>query len=134
MRSPLIIGDGVDLVDDDAASPAKYVAALFGRQQDEQGLGRCDQNVGWVGEHLLPFPGSGVTRPYGGANGRERNPFFGGELIDLGQRRFEVLSDVVAEGLQRRDVYRGRLVGEGSGPGSAQQLVETDQERGQGLS
>jgi hypothetical protein len=50
-----------------------------------------------------------------------------------GQRHFQVLVNVVAERLQRRDVNDFGLIRERAGAGGAHQFVEADQKRGQRL-
>ena len=46
VRAALIVGDGVDLVDDQRADLGEHLARLRGGQQDEERLGRGDQDVG----------------------------------------------------------------------------------------
>ena len=133
MRSPLVVRQGMNLVDDDGRRMTQRRAAAFRGQQDEQRLRRGDQNVRRPAHHPLALPGRGIA-------GADPGPDAGGgdaplerQLLELGQRGLEVPSDVVAERLQRRDVDHLDPIVEPSGEARRHQPVETDEKGGEGL-
>jgi hypothetical protein len=72
VRAALVVGDGVDLVDDDGADVAE-VLARFGRgEQEVEGLGRGDEDVGRVAQHARALAGEGVAGADAGADGGQR--------------------------------------------------------------
>ena len=75
-----------------------------GGQQDEERFRRGDQDVRRLLAHLLALPRGRVAGAHGGADGRERDALVRGQRGDLGQRRLQILVDVVAQRLERRDV------------------------------
>ena len=96
-------GDGVDLVDDDGLDAAQRLARLGGQQQ-EQRLGRGDEDVGGLARELAALVGGGVTGADGDAHvGRLEAEALGG-LPDAGEGAAEVALDVDGEGLERGDV------------------------------
>ena len=60
--------------------------------------------------HLLALPGGRVARAYRGADSRERPVFGASQIGDPRERHVEVLVNVVAECLQRRNVENLRAV------------------------
>ena len=85
--------DRVHLVEDQRADGAEHLAALRGEQQ-EQRLGRGDQDVGRLAQHRRPL----LLRRVAGADGD-------GQLrLEARERAAQVPLDVVVQGLQRRDV------------------------------
>ena len=72
--------------------------------------------------HLLPLGRGGVAGAHGGANRRQQQSALGRQRRDPRQRHIEVLVDVVAERLQRRDVEDLRRFGKTA--------VQTARERG----
>ncbi len=130
----LVVGDGVDLVDEDGADVAEVLAGLAGGEQDVEGLGGGDEDVGRVAEHRRAILGEGVAGADGGADLGGEVAAGEGELLDLAQGGFEVLLDVVGERLERRDVDDLRAGLEGAGDGLAEEAVDGDQKRCQGFS
>ena len=127
----LVVGDGVDLVDDDGADMAEVLAGFAGGEQQVERLGRGDEDVRRVAQHARALAGQRVAGADAGADRRAEIAARGGELLDLGERPVEVLLNVVGERLERRDVddlCGGR---ERAGDGEAQQLVDGDQKRGE---
>ena len=104
MRAALVVGDGMNLVDDHRLDVAENRAAAVGGQQDVQRLGRGDQDVRRTLQHLAPLFHQRVAGADGGANLRHQQAAFAGQRQDFAQRTFEILLDVVAQRLQRRDV------------------------------
>ncbi len=103
MGTALGAGDRVHLVDDDGAHAAQRLARLPGEDQ-EQRLGRGDQDVGRVGGEPPAILGGGVARAdrHRDVGHRQAEPPRG--LLQPGERRAQVALDVDGERLQRRDV------------------------------
>src|SRR5271167_928677 len=57
----LVVGDGVDLVDDDGADLAEVLAGFSGGQQNVEGFRGGDKDVGRVAEHRRAILGEGVA-------------------------------------------------------------------------
>ena len=122
----LVVGYGVDLVDDDGADAAEVFAGLAGGEEDVEGLGCGDEDVGRVAEHGGTLFGEGVAGADGGADLGAEIAALHGELLDFGQRGVEVFLDVVGEGFERADVDDLRAGGELAGEGGAEELVDAD--------
>ena len=93
VRAALGARDGVHLVDDHRLDPAQRLARLRGQQQEER-LGRRDQDVGRVAHHR----GALLLRRVAGADADAQL------RAQAGERPAQVALDVVVERLQRRDV------------------------------
>ena len=93
MGAALRPGDGVDLVQDQGLDPGQQLTCLGGQEQEE-GLGGRDQDVGRFAEHLLPLL-------LGRVAGADRDAELG---LKAGERAAEVALDVVVQRLQRRHV------------------------------
>ena len=100
MRPSLVISDRVDFVNDDGLDIAQNGPALFRRKQDVQRLRRGDQNVWRTLQHRPAFRRERVAGPDGGADLRHQQPTFACHLQDFAERNFQVLLNVVAQGLQ----------------------------------
>ena len=115
MGSPLVPGQGVDLVDDHGVDTAQHRPGRRGRQQQVERLGRGDQQVGGRTAHGGALRSRRVTRPDGhrevggGAAPACRLPG------DTGQRHLQVLVDVGGQGPQGRDVDHARAGGRAGG-------------------
>ncbi len=104
MRAALVRRDRVDLVDDDGPGGRQRAAAGFRAEQDVERLGGCDQDMRRRAAHLLALAGRRVAGAHQRADrdvGQALRPQL---LADPGERRFQVLLDVVRQGFQRRDV------------------------------
>ena len=123
VRAALGRGDRVDLIDDAPARVLEQLLRLAGQHQVQR-LGRRDQDVRRVAQHLLAL----ALRRVAGAH---RDAELG---ADPAQRHPQVAVDVVGERLQRRDVDeadpRSRLV---RSRRSARKPVDRPQERRQRL-
>ena len=104
VRAALVVGDGVDLVDDYGLDIAQNGAAAVCGEQNVERLGRGDQDVRRTLEHLAPLFHQRVAGAHGGANLGHQEAALGGQRQNLAERAVEVLLDIVAERLQRRDV------------------------------
>ena len=100
----LVVGHGVNLVDDDGADAREIGAGFLRGEQDEEGLRRRDEDVRRLLEHGAALGGKRVAGADGGADGWAEIAALEGEFLDLLQWLFEVLADVVGERLERRDV------------------------------
>ena len=101
---------GVDLVEDDGIDAGQIPGGL-GAQEQEQGLGGRDQNLGG-------FPELALALPLGGVAGADRDPRQASDTAqcprgtaDPGQRGAQVALDVVNQCLERGDIEDA-----GSGP------------------
>ena len=125
VAAALVAREGVDLVDDDGADVAQGLAAAGGGEHEVERLGRRDQDVGRASARRPGGPSDGVSpvRTAVRIGGRSK-PSSLRDLGDLGEGRFEVALDVVAEGLQGRDVDDLGLVAS-SVPASASRIRES---------
>ncbi len=64
----LVVGYGVDLVDDDGADAAEVFPALSGGEEDVEGFGCGDEDVRRVAEHGGTLFGEGVAGADAGAD------------------------------------------------------------------
>ena len=133
MCSALVVGDGVDFVDDDGADVTKVLAGFACGEQDVEGLGRGDEDVGRVAEHGGTVFGESVAGADSSADFMREIAALEGKLLNLAKGLIEILLDVVGEGFERGDVEDLRGGGEGSGDGLAEELVDADEEGGQGF-
>jgi hypothetical protein len=101
VRATLVVGYGVDLVDDHRAHGLEHLPAAVCRQQDEQRLRCRHEQVRWVLEVRLALRWGCIAGPHGGSyvDVGEPHPFELGP--DAGQRFGQVLLDVVAERFER---------------------------------
>src|SRR5450759_2632514 len=68
MRATLVVGDGVNLVNDYGAHSFQHLTRFLRGQQYEQRFGGRDEHVRRLLEHLRPLPDERVARANGGAN------------------------------------------------------------------
>ncbi len=104
VAAALVAGEGVDLVDDDGADVAQRRAAALGGEHQVERLGRGDQDVGRAFHDRRAVGLRRVAGADGGADLGQVEAELRGDLADLGERRFEVALDVVAERLEGRHV------------------------------
>ena len=118
MGAALRAGDGVHLVEDQRVDAAEQLACARGEQEEER-LGRRDQDVRRLAEHRRALLLRRVARPYGDAELR----------AEAGERPAQVPLDVVVERLERRDVEDAEALSRLGG-----EPVDRREERGQRLS
>ena len=133
MRSPLVVGHSVDLVDDDGTDVLQHRAASLGCQQDVQRLGRRHEDVRRPVEHGPARGHQRVAGADGGPDLRQRLARIARELGDLGERDLEVFLDVVAQRFERRDVQHFCAVRERAGGGLPDEAVDAAEKGGEGL-
>jgi hypothetical protein len=92
--------DRVDLVNDDGPHRAEHLAASFGRQQQVERFGCCDQNVRWGPQHRRALRLGRVAGADGGRDARGLHPSCLGELPDPAPRLGEVFMNVSAQRFQ----------------------------------
>ena len=131
VSAALVVGDGMDLVHDHGADAGQHLAGLDGSEQNEQGLGRGDQDVRPAARHPLALPLRRVAGPQGRSDGRQYDAALARQSGNLGQRDFEILMNVVAQRLERRDVDDLGPVGQRTQAGAAHQAVDGGEEGGE---
>ena len=133
VRAALVVGHGVDFVDDDGFDIAQNRAALFRGQQNVERLGRRDQNVRRPLQHGPALMHQRVAGADRGANLRHQQAALARHLQNLAQRPFEIFLDVVAQRLQRRDIQHFGAVVQITRQRLAHQTINAGQKRGQRL-
>ena len=111
VRAALVAGDRVDLVDDHRAHASQHLAARFAGEQDVERLRRRHQDVRRRACASRALARRGVAGAHRGAD-RHADARSSSSVADAGERRLEVLLDVVRQRLERRDVDDLRLVGQ----------------------
>ena len=101
---PLVRGHRVHLVDDHGAYGLESRAARLGGEQDEERLGRGDEDGRWMLAHPLALARPRVAGADRGPNLRPGLARTSRQLGELAQGTVEVLGDVVRERLERRDI------------------------------
>ena len=129
MRPAFVIGNRMDLIDDDGAYGTEMVAALLCRQQNVERLRRGDEDVRRTPQHRLPLARKRVAGAHSRADFRAKIAALECQGLDLPQGAVQVLLYVVREGLERRNIQDLRALAELAGGSFTQQLVNCDQER-----
>ncbi len=123
----------MDLVDDHGAHRPEHLAAPLRGEEEVERLGRGDQDVRRALEHRGPLRSRRVTGPDRGGDLDRIEPHGLGHLADLAPGLGQVLVDVGAQRLERRDVHHPNLVRQPALEPLAEQLVEGTQEGSQRL-
>ena len=124
MRAALVVGDGVDFVDDDGFDIAQNRAALFRGQQNVKRLRRGDQNVRRPLQHGPALVHQRVAGADRGANLRHQQSALARHLQNFAQGHFEILLNIVAQRLQRRNVKNFSAVVQIAGQRLADQAID----------
>jgi len=130
VHAPLVVGDGVNFVDDHGFDIAQDGAALFGSEQDVERFGRGHQNVRRTPEHQAAVFHQRIAGADGGADLGHEQAAVAGHLENFSEGDFEILLDVVAESFERGDVEDFGAVVEFSGEGLADQAIDAGEEGG----
>ena len=131
MHAALVIGDGVNFIDNHRFHIAQDGAALLRRQQNVERLGRGDENVRRPLQHQAPVFHQRVARANRGANLRHQQAAIGRHLQNFPERHFEIFLNVVAEGLEGRNVENFGAVAQLASQRFADETVNTGQKSGQ---
>ena len=126
----LVVGDGVDFVDDDGADAAEIFPGFAGGEKDVERLRRGDENVRRVAKHGGTLFGEGVAGADAGADFRAEIAALHGEALNFGEWGVEVFLYVVGEGFERADIDDLGAGRELAGEGRAEELIDADQECG----
>jgi hypothetical protein len=110
VRPAFVLSDGMDFVHDHRLGRLEKTPATLRRKQNIKRFRSGNQNVRRRSHHGLPFVRRRITRADGDPNFRNKNPFRPCQLKNLGQGLLEVLGDIVAESLERRDIDDVRSV------------------------
>ena len=101
MRAALAAEQRVDLVDDHEPGPRQRGPEAGGGEEDVQRLRRGDQDVRRPPGHRLALRRQRVAGPHGHAHLGQLEALRGGRGADAGERRAQVLLDVVVQRAQR---------------------------------
>ena len=123
----------VDLVDDDGADGAQHAPAALRRQQQIQRLRRRHQDVRRLLQHGRALGRGGVAGSDGGGDARRREAGGCSQRHDAATRLGEILVDVRAQRLERRDVEDADFVRKRPAQPFLEQLVDGGEKRRQRL-
>ena len=70
MRAALVVGNGMNLVDDDGRGGSQHLTRFLGCEENEKRFRSCDENVRGLPEHLRSFRHRRIAGSDGGANRR----------------------------------------------------------------
>ena len=129
MRAALIVGHGVNFVDDYRVNAAQNGAAFFRREQNVERFGRGHQNVRRTREHRAAFVHQRVAGAHANANFGHQQAALAGHLQNFAERSFQIFLDVVAKGLERRNVKDFGAIVERAAKGFAHQIGRCRRER-----
>src|SRR5579862_7336022 len=104
MRATLVVGHGVDFIDYDGLNVAENRAALIGRKKDVERFRRGNQNMRWTLQHRAPLWHQGIAGANRGTNFGHQQATLAGNRKNLTERNFKIFLNVVAQGLQWRNV------------------------------
>src|SRR5919109_3860390 len=124
MGPTLISGDGMDLIHNHRLGAGERLTTSFGGEQNIERLRRGDQDMRWPAYHRLPFASGGIAGTHRGANLWQLQSCLCGSLHDLAERLLQVFLDVVAEGLEGRDIDDMDAVGKGTCDTKAHQAID----------
>ena len=124
---------GVDLVDDHRPHVPQAIAAALGGQHQVERLRSRHQDVRRLADHRRALGRGRVAGADRRGDPRAVEAQLGRQPLDGGARLGEVLVDVAAQRLQRRDIDDAHLVRQRTGQAFLQQVVEGDEERRQRL-
>ncbi len=133
MRATFVVGDGVDFVHDHGFNVAQDCTALVGSEQDVERLRRGHQNVGRPLQHRAALGHERVAGADRSPNLRHEQPALARHGENFTQRGFQVFLNIVAQGLQRRDVENLGAISQLATQRLAHQTIDAGKKRGQGL-
>ena len=133
MRAATRANHRVNLIHDHGADAAQHLPAAFGGQQQIERLGRRHQNVRRRFQHRRPLGRGRVAGSHCRGEARHLDASLLTEPADASARLGQVLVDVGAQRLERRDVDHAHFVGQRRRAAFVDQLVDRRQERGERL-
>ncbi len=133
MRAAFVLRDRVDFIDDQCLGGFQEVAAARGSEQNIKRLGRRDENMRRFSHHRLALLRRRIAGTNGHANRRQKNSFASRQIVNFRQRRLQILGDIVAKRLERRDINHAGALIEPAVERALDQPVERPEKRGQGL-
>ena len=104
VSAALVVGHRMNLVNDHGLNITQDCAALLRGKQDVERLRRRDKNMRRALQHRTPLVHERVAGADSGANLWHQEATFAGHLQNFAERDFEVLLDIVAQRLQRRNI------------------------------
>ena len=129
----LVTHERVDLVDDDGAHAAQEGARTIGGEHQIQRLGGRDEHVRRTAHDGGARRSRSIPGPQGGTDGWRREAELHRRRADAFQRDLEVLLNVAAQRLERRDIDDLDAATEGSRQCILDEAIEAGEECGQGL-
>ena len=127
VRAALVVGDGVDFIHDHRLDVAQNLPALLRREQDVKRFRRGHQDVRRPLQHGAALVHQRVAGADGGTDLRHQQTALARQLQDFAQRDFQILLDVVAQRLERRNIEDFGAVLEVAGQRLAHQAVDAGQ-------
>src|SRR5437763_4744470 len=134
MRATLVIRHGMNFVNDNGFHITQNGPALFRREQNVKRLRRGNQNVRRTLQHRSALRRERISGADSGANLRHQQPTFTSHLENFTQWHFEVLLNVVAECLERRNVQNFGAVLQLASQSLAYQTVNAGEKSRESLS
>ncbi len=133
VRAAFVVCHGVDFIHNHGLNMAQEGTAFFRGQQDVKRLRGGNQDVGRMRQHRPAFRRERVAGAHRRADGRHRQASRSGQRGDLTERHFQILANVVAQCLERRNINDFGTVLEGAAQGLANQAVDAGKKRRQRL-
>jgi hypothetical protein len=134
VRTALVVGYGVNFIDDDSLDGFEDFAAFCRGEEDVQRFRRGNEDVRGADKHGAAFVSKRIAGTHCGANFGHEQAALSCELQDFSEWRLQVFLNVVAEGLERRDVEDLSAVGQISRKCLANKRVNADEECGKSFS
>src|SRR5262249_38140389 len=110
MSSTLVIGDGVDFIDDYSFDFAQDGTTLLGGEQDVQRFWRSDEDVWGANQHGTPLVHQRIACTDRSADLGHQESTLASHLQDLAPRDFKILLNIVPQGFERGDVQDLRTI------------------------
>ncbi len=134
VRTSASADHGMDLVHDHRANRSQHLAASLGRQEQIQRFRRGDEDVRRRLQHRRPLGRGRVSSSNGRGDGGRSDASLRGEPPDRKARLGEILVDVGAQRLERRNVQHPCFVGQRRAQPLPGQPVERHEKRGERFS
>src|ERR1700730_1299841 len=133
MGAPLVVGHGVDLVDDDGLNIMQDRAAALRGEENVERFRRGDENVRWPLQHGAALVHQGVAGADRGPNLGHEQAALARQLQNFAEWDLEVFLYVVAQRLERGDIQHFGAVAQIAGQRLAHETVNAGQEGGERL-